>query len=153
MNLSRELKPEHARALTFLDSILSSHKLEMKNYISEEIWYEGKVMVMEKVPYSKDIPAGDTWRWNQTKGRKEAFLPNKDVSVVLAKLIPRKKSSVLEGTVPSYKLWRFAVTYHENNRCIYVLWCEKGKQNPTCEVKQKEEESKLYATKLSFICN
>merc|ERR1719282_1108386 len=119
--MSRDLKPEHARALTFLDSKLSS-SLSFCSNISEEIWEEGNVVVMDRVPYSKDIPAGATWRWNQTKGRKEAFLPNKDVSVILAKLIPRKKSNVLEGTVPSYKLWRFTVTYQKNNKSIYVLW-------------------------------
>merc|ERR1711934_316963 len=76
---------------------------------------------------NKQFPKGATWRWNQTKKRRQAFLVNRNAIVNLAKFTPRRCSKKNSDELPSLKLWHYELCYRDCPQVTYhVLWCEKG---------------------------
>ena len=147
--MNQDLKPEHIRALNFLVGVLDGGNIDVNSdrAISQDIWKEGNVQASSRIVTSKCIPAGAAWRWNQTKSKKNVYVPTKNLSVALIKLIPRRKHPGNKSVIPSLKLWQFTVTYMEDQRTVTLLWCEKGEQ-----ITQQEPEP-LNKLSVNFLCN
>merc|ERR1712130_422426 len=74
---------------------------------------------------ARELPAGSQWRWNQA--RRKHRVPIAQGDLYIAKLVPRRKTSVEGGEkAPSYKLWAFYLPETATGHKMTVLWCEKG---------------------------
>lgn len=95
--------------------------------IAKPLFEEGTIQILPQNYSTKQLPSTPSWRWNQTKGKREAFLPAHQAHVTLTKLIPRRRANTLAKIpIPPYKLWLFGVKFHL--RSITVIWCEKGEK-------------------------
>jgi len=115
--------PEYSNAVRVLLSTLGS-SMKASAVITPEILYEGNIQKISRTFHAREIPAGDSWRWNQTKARKEIQLDN-SVRVEFFKLSPRRKGPMPKDIpLPQMKLWQFKVITLTGE--YYLLWCERG---------------------------
>ena len=126
---NRALKPEHEKAMQRLQSFLSEcapSREGERGVVSHSSFVQGSIgMYPCNVP-ARLIPSACDWRWNQAKGKKETSLSEQTSTVVLTKLIPRRRCPYPSLTkVPRYKLWHFEVK-PGCGEPYTVLWCEKG---------------------------
>ena len=152
------MKPEDRRALQNLLAVLDKSNIN-HTIMSSDVWTENRLSFFSLPFATKRIPSGNNWRWNQSRAKKEIYLQQYNAQVVIAKLIARKTKD--SDTAPNYKLWQFTVTFlYSKREPLVVLWCEKGRKetkplhsdvSPLCST--QEPSSKLYAAKISFICN
>ena len=123
---SSQVKSEHHRALEMLNDILSVNSFPTAR-VAKPYFEEGSIQILPHNYSTKQLPSTPSWRWNQTKGKREAFLPLHQANVTLTKLIPRRRANTLTKIpIPAYKLWLFGVKF--NLRSITVIWCEKGEK-------------------------
>ena len=162
----QKLNPEDLRALEHLDSSLQSIQPSME--VSSAIWNHDAISLFTQPLSIKKIPSTIHWRWNQTKGKKMAYLDKHKAEIVFVKLIPRKIRPNSTANVPSYKLWQFNVAFTDGRSPVMVFWCEKGKKEEQADlddlfnaaVTQEQNKSetpeapnRLYAARLSYILN
>jgi hypothetical protein len=129
------LKPEHRRALMFINTHVRSLENDIINGpITDSIFHQGSYLVSGALLSSRMIPSGNHWKWNQTKSRKHALLTEHQAHVRLFKLIPRRKSSGgshPRQIIPSIKLWKYEISFlQQPERCFHALWCERGLPKP-----------------------
>lgn len=122
---NNQLPPEYRKALAFVDNLLSDTitSLPVKSEIAETILQEGNYQLTKKKFRTRDIPCGEHWRWNQSKGRFTAKLPKSNKEIEFFKLIPRAMTKIYK--TPKMKLWVFKVSCPDQPS-FRVLWCEKG---------------------------
>jgi hypothetical protein len=155
-----QLKPEHLKAFDRLQSFLSdspSPRRDVKSSVSSSSLQEGSIEIYQHKLAARRIPSGNDWRWNQAKGKKEAFLRQHNVHVILTKLIPRGRLPSCTD-IPRYKLWHFAVVPSDGETPPYtVLWSEKGAVpvHPTQSLPHSSIPTSPPLAKhdLSYICN
>ena len=149
--------PEERKALSNLSKEIGSLRAQPRSSATQEIWCQGN-LTMFPAPFSaKNVPSEKNWRWNQTKSQKHATING--LHIVFAKLIPRKSKSTNPERAPHYKLWQFNIK--TDNQHLVAYWCEKGTNQkdidttfcPLDESFREMEENKLYAAKISYICN
>ena len=163
--LTKSLSPEEKRAIQKLCKSLPSLRIQSCDSATSDIYIDGNVSMFELPFTTRCIPSDKWWRWNQTKSQKKVELQGR-ISVMLAKLIPRKsniKGQLECKAVPHYKIWQYVVSVPLKEPAI-VFWCEKG-TNPNrltessalddmfSDVAPSPPTNRLYATKISFICN
>lgn len=95
--------------------------------ISNEILNEGSMILIKKDFKSRNIPAGEYWRWNQVKSRYKVLLPITRLWVEFYKLLPRSVDKKEKTPKTPFKIWRFDVFESDSNKVKFrILWCEKG---------------------------
>ena len=119
------IPPEYSRALRGLVDAMDTGLDELE-YIKDYCLEEGRYYKITRKFESKDIVAGEFWRWNQAKSRKTAEVNKADI--MFYKLTPRKRKNFPSGApTPRCKLWQFVVTPKDILEVPYkVLYCEKG---------------------------
>merc|ERR1712137_249216 len=88
---------------------------------TEKVLQEGNFLLTSKKFRTRDIPSGEYWKWNQSKGRYTVKLG--DCEVVFYKLIPRTINKIHK--TPKMKIWCFKVSY-PTGKSVRALWCERG---------------------------
>lgn len=152
-----KLTPDDRNALAYLEHSLSTLTPVEGSSATPDVWIQGNISMFHAPFTTRLIPSSKTWRWNQTKAQKRAYLSRYAANVVFAKLIPRKRKAEFEQA-PAFKLWQFTVSIPEYPDFI-VLWCERGVQQTPASALDKvfdtaaEPPNKLYAAKISYICN
>lgn len=83
-------------------------------------FYTGKII-------PSHIPAGNDWKWAQSKGRKTVSLWREDITVDIFKVFPRKLTNIQCSPIPllKMKLWIVHVKF-DFMKCNTIIWCEKG---------------------------
>ena len=137
----QQLAPEYVRALACLESNLQYLHQHVQPKFEDTLLTTHNLQMISGRLTNKDIPRGDTWRWNQTKSRQLIVLQNGELIVRFAKLTPRKTSKKNTGVLPSLKIWHFEVTYASQPTSeFHVIWCEKGYTSETKEEKSSAME-------------
>lgn len=168
-NKKLKLCPEEKCAIEKLISSIQYLKPKPRSYASKDIYIQGNI-TMFAAPFSaSNIPSEKIWRWNQTKSQKHVALSG-GITVIFAKLIPRKTKTSENIRAPYYKLWQYNIAF-PNGKNMVALWCEKGINEVEAKKayyasaldavfpnvsdcsKESNASNKLYAAKISFICN
>merc|ERR1712137_528924 len=127
---NQKFNPEYANAARFLAEAVQN-PIKPTATISPDILYEGNMQKISRPFNAREIPCGDSWRWNQTKSRKDVSLGN--ARVQFFKLSPRRKGQSPKGnSLPQMKLWQFKVSAPGEE--YYLLWCERGKQPSSLDI-------------------
>ena len=146
-----KLQPEYARALGVLDANLDKLHPSPVTQLSEKIWQQNNIAMFYGAFAAKHIPSGDLWRWNQTRSRKKTFIPHRNTSVEIVKLIPRKrKVETPSSHVPVYKLWMLVLSSHYSTAT--VIWCEKGANSTFFELPRMHEAKQEISTQQNGLC-
>ena len=124
--------PEFDRALYALERALPELPPQSVKSASAEIWKHNSLSLFDGALSLRWIPRGKNWRWNQTKGKQQAYLPKLAATVELAKLVPRKSPKCL-ATIPYYKLWHLSIRMTHSKKEFSAFWCERGSMNPELE--------------------
>ena len=127
------ISPEFVRASRFLNERLGNLLHDPRVYNFEELSSNDLRRVAGSL-FCRNIPSPPCWRWNQAKGRQDAFLSAFKLNVTISKLILRRKHPK-DPPPPLGKLWLFKITAsigaspstHElMTNPMYVVWLEIG---------------------------
>lgn len=128
-----KLSPEYQNAVNMLDRVISNTNIRSGDVIPEEIKNEGTIVFLKNDFKSRNIPAGEDWRWNQAKSRRRVVLPQSANLVEFYKLMPRPLyNQTCSSNFPKrcFKIWRFDVYNLSGSQIRFrALWCEKGIKN------------------------
>jgi len=86
---------------------------------------DAKIMIRRKLR-TKDLPKGDGWSWNQSRGRKSTQSVDNNIDLCFYKLTTRVRAHT--GENPGYKLWIFNITDQTTRTTTSFLWCERGQE-------------------------
>lgn len=117
------LSPEQLRAVEILEQTYAFTNMESVPSLQDIATKDAKILVRKKLR-TKDLPKGDFWTWNQSRGRKNTQSINGDIDLCFYKLTTRVRASV--GENPGYKLWIFNLNDKKNSTFASFLWCERG---------------------------
>ena len=145
-----KLQPAFEYALLVLDSKLIDATLPRGLHsVDGTIFEQGFFQLYRStLRTGAQLPAGDDWKWNQTKGRKNAFLVGHNTRVTFKKLIPRPKSKETPTKLPPYKLWVFNL-HHPTAGEFTAIWCECGKVSDKTQAMPTLEDYEFLAEFMS----
>ena len=134
LSVSRNLPKEYVDTLFQFIEVKDTIRLNTFKslpFIDDESWMKsGSVHMYEGKRKLSEIPAGNGWKWRQSRGRKTVPLVEDDMKLTILKILPSKKPSKDLVFLPNLKLWVIYVYYVTNWKT--VIYCDKG-LDPTIE--------------------
>ena len=132
MARSSSLPPEFIKARDYIDIYLDQAKRITPQPIPKDFCQTNRVIMTSETIRGKNLPAGETWTWNQSKGKKTVVLEKCNAVATLRKLISRRRKQTCTCLTqhPHFKVWHFEIT-PQNDTHFNVLWCELGKDENT----------------------
>lgn len=120
------LSPEQLRAVEILEQAKTYNDVETVPTLEALASKDSKILVKKKLR-TKDLPKGDGWTWNQSRGRKCTQNINDTIDLCFYKLTTRVRAN--SGDNPGYKLWIFNIVDKVNDAASTFLWCERGSED------------------------
>merc|ERR1712137_46405 len=120
------LSPEQLRAVEILERTSLFTNFDTIPSLQTLATKDAKIMIRRKLR-TKDLPKGDGWSWNQSRGRKSTQSIDNNIDLCFYKLTTRVRAHT--GENPGYKLWIFNTTDQTTRTTMSFLWCERGQEN------------------------
>ena len=161
--LHSSLPPEFIKARDYIDGVLYQTKKITLQPIPKDFCQTNQVIMTPGTIRGKNLPAGETWTWNQSKGKKTVVLEKCNAVATLRKLISRRRKQTCTclSSHPHFKVWHFEITPQNHTQHFNVLWCELGKDENTlrledfsflAEFTSPEVSQELWPAKRTHFC-
>ena len=127
------LPPEFIKARDYIDRYLHQAGGITPQPIPEDFCQTNRVIMTSGTIRGKNLPAGVSWTWNQSKGKKMIVMERCNAVASIRKLISRRRKQTCPCLNPHFKVWHFEVK-PQNDSQYNVLWCEIGKDENSLEL-------------------